>query len=248
MGITFKTTDRSAQNLTTNNYPIPWSMTRAEQAVLIQLLRVTKPKVAIEIGTYNGGSLQVISEFSEKVYALDLEASFKDKRCENLPNVTYLIGNSQSILPQLVDKINKSDEVVEFVLIDGDHSAKGVLEDINNVLKLIPKSAITVILHDSFNPDCRSGMKAYDYNTNPYVKYVELDYVTGAFNHDNLYREMWGGFGCIEMSPQMRTKPIKIEEYQKQLYKITYYKSIHFYRKFFWFLKPIYKVFKKTFR
>lgn len=246
MNSSSKSTNQSAQNLTANTFPIPWSMTRAEQAVLIQLLNTTKPKVAIEIGTYNGGSLQVISKFSEKVYALDLDASYRDKRCEDLSNVEYLIGNSQNIMPQLADKINKSDDVVEFILIDGDHSAKGVLEDINNVLKLIPKSAITVILHDSFNPDCRRGMKAYNYNNNPYVKHVELDYVTGAFNHDNLYREMWGGFGCILMSPQKRTKPLAIEEYQKKLFKTTYYSSIHFYRKFLWFLKPIYKVFKKT--
>lgn len=228
----------------TNQFPIPWSMSRAEQATLIQLLQSIKPKVAIEIGTYNGGSLQAISEFSDKVYAIDLTPEYRDSGCEHFSNVNYLIGDSKSVVPELVEKINNNDEVVEFILIDGDHSTSGVLEDITNILKLIPKQAITIILHDSFNPACRKGMKLYDYNANPYVHSVELDYVTGAFNHDGLYREMWGGFANIEMQPEKRTTPIIITTYQDKLFQITYYKSIHFFRKFFWFLKPLYKIFK----
>ncbi|BAO74370.1 class I SAM-dependent methyltransferase [Winogradskyella sp. PG-2] len=227
------------------SYPIPWSMSRAEQATLIQLLQTIKPKTAIEIGTYNGGSLQVISEFSDKVYAVDLTPSYRDKRCDNLTNVEYLIGDSKTVVPKLVDVINKNDEIVEFVLIDGDHSSKGVLEDITNVLKLIPKQLITIILHDSFNPACREGISLYNYNSNPFVHYVELDFVTGAFNHDGLYREMWGGFACIEMQTKERETSVTISSYQEKLFKVTYYKSIHFYRKFFWFLKPIYRIFKK---
>lgn len=227
-----------------NQFPIPWSMTRAEQAVLLETLRIIKPKCAIEIGTFNGGSLQVISKYSEKVYAVDLTPSYRDECCEEFTNVNYLVGDSKKIIPELVREINNNNEVVEFVLIDGDHSKNGVLEDITNILKLIPKSAITVILHDSFNPNCRAGIKAYDYNANLYVHYVEIDYVTGAFNHDGLYREMWGGFACIKMSAEKRMTTLKILSYQDKLFRITYYKSIHFFRKFLWFLKPIYKVFK----
>lgn len=228
-----------------DRYTIPWSMTRAEQAMLIQILQDKKPKVAIEIGTYNGGSLQVLSDFSEKVYAIDITPSYRDKKCDNFSNVEYLIGDSKAIVPDLITRLNASNEIVEFVLIDGDHSSKGVLEDITNILKLIPKKPILIILHDSFNPNCRQGMKAYDYNANKHVETVELDFVTGAYNHDGLYREMWGGFAAITMSPNTRSTNLKITEYQDKLYKITYYKSIHFYKKLFWFARPIYKLFKK---
>jgi hypothetical protein len=232
-------------NHISKQYPIPWSMLRAEQATLIQVLKSIKPKVAIEIGTYNGGSLQVISDYSEKVYAIDLTPSYRDQRCDNLLNVDYLVGDSKRIIPELIRKINDSDDIVEFILIDGDHSCEGVLEDITNVLKLIPKQPITIILHDSFNPACRKGMTIYDYNANPYVNDIELDYVTGAFNHDGLYREMWGGFACIELSPVKRSTTLEVSAYQDQLFKTTYYRSIHFFRKLFWFLKPIYNIFKK---
>jgi hypothetical protein len=235
----------TTSHLITNRFAIPWSMSRAEQATFIQLLQTIKPKVTIEIGTYNGGSLQVISEYSEKVYAIDLTPSYRDEHCDNLTNVNYLIGDSKTVVPELIDKLNNSDAIVEFILIDGDHSTEGVLNDISNVLKLVPKNTITIILHDSFNPTCRKGMELYDYNANPYVHSVEIDYVTGAFNHDGLYREMWGGFAKIEMQPEKRTTPLVVSTYQNKLFKTTYYRSIHFYRKFFWFLKPIYRIFKK---
>ncbi|MGB1232455.1 MAG: class I SAM-dependent methyltransferase [Winogradskyella sp.] len=231
--------------LITSQYPIPWSMTNAEQATLIQVLQNIKPKVAIEIGTYNGGSLQVISEFSEKVYAIDLTPSNRDKGCNAFSNVDYLIGDSKQIIPELVKKINANNEIVEFILIDGDHTAKGVLEDITNVLQLLPKQPITIILHDSFNPTCRKGMRACNYNANTYVHNVELDFVTGAFNHDGLYREMWGGFACIQLLPELRKTALEVNAYQDKLYRITYLKSIHFYKKILWFLKPIYKILKK---
>ncbi|MCA0153391.1 class I SAM-dependent methyltransferase [Winogradskyella vincentii] len=233
------------EDMISSNFPIPWSMTRAEKATLIQLLQNIRPEVAIEIGTYNGGSLQVLSEFSEKVYAIDITPEYRDEQCNRLKNVEYLLGDSKVMIPQLINKINDSNENIEFVLIDGDHSTKGVLEDITNILKIVPKKPITIILHDSFNPACRKGMKAYDYSNNDYVHKVELDYVTGAFNHDGLYREMWGGFGLIQLRPDKRTESIAVSEYQGKLYRVTYFRSIHFFRKLFWFLKPIYKIFKK---
>jgi hypothetical protein len=245
MDTTTTATQSAIPNHISAQYPISWSMSRAEQATLIQVLKNIKPKVAIEIGTYKGGSLQVISDYSEKVYAVDLTPSDRDERCENLSNVDYLIGDSKRIIPELVNKINNSNDVVEFILIDGDHSYEGVLEDITNLLKLTPKQPITIILHDSFNPACRKGMRLYDYSANPYVSYVELDYITGAFNHDGLYREMWGGFACIVLSHEKRLTALEIYAYQDRLFETTYYRSIHFFRKFFWFLKPFYKVFKK---
>ena len=233
------------EDMISSNFPIPWSMTKAEKATLIQLLQNIRPEVAIEIGTYNGGSLQVLSEFSEKVYAIDITPEYRDEQCNRLKNVEYLLGDSKVMIPQLINKINDSNENIEFVLIDGDHSTKGVLEDITNILKIIPKKPIIIILHDSFNPACRKGMKAYNYSNNDYVHKVELDYVNGAFNHDGLNREMWGGFGLIQLKPDKRIESIVVSEYQGKLFKVTYFRSIHFLRKLFWFLKPIYKVFKK---
>jgi predicted O-methyltransferase YrrM len=46
-----------------------WMMSPAEQVALSFLLDRLRPKVAIEIGTRFGGSLQVISQYAERVYS-----------------------------------------------------------------------------------------------------------------------------------------------------------------------------------
>lgn len=226
-------------------FQIPWSMTKAEKEILIRLLETIKPKISLEIGTFNGGSLQVMSHFSDKVYAIDLNANYRDTRCDKFSNVDYLIGDSKRIVPELVSKINSTLENIDFILIDGDHTSQGVLADIANVLKLVPKKSITVLLHDSFNPECRKGIKLYNYDANSFVHNVELDFAKGVFNLKGLYRQMWGGFALIEMLPEKRKSELKINSNHNKIYKKTYFMSIHFFKNTFWFLKPIYKVFKK---
>src|SRR5437868_8530331 len=51
-----------------------WEMSPSEQVALVFLLEYLRPKVAIEIGTRFGGSLQVLSHFSDRVYSLDIDA------------------------------------------------------------------------------------------------------------------------------------------------------------------------------
>ena len=109
-------------NFLEKDYPIPWSMSLAEKTALILLLQDIKPRVSIEIGTFKGGSLQALSKFSEKVYALDINPNRRDPRCAHFENVEFIIGESKEMLPKLVKSINDSDEIIEFVLIDGDQS------------------------------------------------------------------------------------------------------------------------------
>lgn len=237
--------DSGSPTFTKNQFSIPWSMSRAEQYCMIQLLSNNKPNIAIEIGTYKGGSLQVLSHYATKVYAIDISSDSRDSRCDNLNNVDYLIGDSKVVLPELLKKIEDNGEDLEFILIDGDHSEKGVFQDILNIMSYTPKKALQIILHDSFNPNCRKGMKRYDYNTNKKIHYIELDFIPGMYNHDGLSRQMWGGFATIIMLPEDRNKTLQIFENQKKSYEITYFKSIHFIKNIFGFIKPIFRSFKK---
>ena len=56
---------------------IEWQMSRAEKYCFIHLLQHLKPETSIEIGTYMGGSLQVISKFSKQVYSIDISEAPK---------------------------------------------------------------------------------------------------------------------------------------------------------------------------
>jgi hypothetical protein len=46
--------------------PLHWQMTRWEKYGFSSILEASNPKVAIEIGTHKGGSLQVIAKYAEK--------------------------------------------------------------------------------------------------------------------------------------------------------------------------------------
>lgn len=237
--------DTNTPAFTEIDYPLNWSMTRNERYGLIYLLQKIKPKVAIEIGTYNGGSLQVISEHANKVYAIDNDPSVVERLGEKFKNVEFLIGDSKDIVPKLIQDIEDKGELLEFALIDGDHSSKGVAADIKNLINYIPKSNYHIVLHDSFNPNCRKGMKMVNYNANKHLHYVELDFISGVYAPDNLKREMWGGLAHIILLPEPRQTSFQIYESQERLYNIAYKRSIHFIKDRLSFLKPLIRLFRK---
>lgn len=237
----FLTNNTGSPNFLESDYALDWSMTRNERYCLIKLLEKLKPKIAIEIGTYNGGSLQVISQYAEKVYAIDTDSTIQERLKDKFDNVVYLVGDSKIIVPELIKELQAKNESIEFALIDGDHSTLGVKTDIENLIQYIPEKSLNIILHDSFNPNCRKGMKAVNYHNNKYVHYVELDYITGAFAPDGLKKEMWGGFAHIVLLNEERKDTLEIYESQKKLYEIAYLHSKHFIKNKLQFLKPILK-------
>ena len=74
---------------------------------LIFLLEHLRPKVAIEIGTEDGGSLQVLSHFCDRVFAIDRDQDVPRRLEGKFSNVEYLIGPSQKILPPLIDRLQR---------------------------------------------------------------------------------------------------------------------------------------------
>ena len=132
-----------------------WQMSPSEQMGLIYLLQQLRPKVAIEIGTRFGGSLQVLAKYCEKVYSLDIDPEVPARMAGQYKNVEYLIGPSTQTLPALLQKLTVQKAELAFVLVDGDHSAQGVRADINAILQFKPIVPLYVVMHDSFNPECR---------------------------------------------------------------------------------------------
>lgn len=129
-----------------------WQMTDAERSALAALLSELRPECAIELGTYKAGSLGIISKFSKQVYTLDIDPSCPDAYAERFPNAKFIVGKSNETLPPLIEKIQRSDVPLSFVLIDADHSEAGVRGDIENVIRYKPIRPLYIIMHDSFNP------------------------------------------------------------------------------------------------
>ncbi len=198
-------------NIIDKDFNLHWEMTSAEKNALYNILNDLRPSVSIEIGTRFGGSLQVISRFSETVYSFDIDESVK-KLKSKFKNVEFIIGDSMKEIPVFLSEFKKTDKNIEFILIDGDHSQTGIKTDIDNILKIIPKKDIYVMMHDSFNPYCRQGIINAKWHECPYVHDVQIDFIHGIFSPTvETDRCMWGGFALALLKPQKRDFNIEIK-------------------------------------
>lgn len=220
---------------------IEWQMSRAERYCLIHLLEYLNPEYSIEIGTYQGGSLQVLSKYSKKVYSIDIDSEPKNKLKNRFKNVIFKVGKSYDIINKVLKEIESKNGKINFILVDGDHSRNGVKKDLEHILSHDFKHPLTIILHDSFNPQCRAGMKSINYNNYNFIEHIDLDFIHGCFSPNENYKEMWGGFAIIKINPKINESSSFVNQSQDLLFKTIYRNSIHFVKDKLLFLKPFKK-------
>jgi hypothetical protein len=186
----------SLQNLFTRSHA-EWMMTLDERAALEGILVATKPSLALEIGTARGGSLDRISMHSAVVHSFDL-VRHSELTDERFPNVNFHVGDDHQLLPALLDELAVAAATVDFVLVDGDHAARGVHCDLEDLLSS-PCIADTVILvHDTINERVRAGLEQVTWQEFENVRFVDLDFLTGRlFRDERFCDELWGGFALI---------------------------------------------------
>jgi hypothetical protein len=194
-----------------------WQMLDSERSTLSAVLSSLKAACAIEVGVYRAGSLGLLAANCAKVYALDIDPQCAAMYASRFPNVEFIIGPSAQTLPALIGRLQASDQPIDFVLIDADHSAAGVRGDVESVLCYRPtKRPLYVIMHDSFNPECRRGMKEAAWDANPHVHAVELDFVVGLLAGDDerpgYERSMWCGLGLAILFPEKRVGSLVVHE------------------------------------
>jgi hypothetical protein len=171
-----------------------WLMSLGERAALEGLLGQLKPRLAIEIGTGNGGSLQRIAAHSVDVHSVDIaEWEFV------LPaNAQFHLGESDRILPQLLDRFTREGRNVDFVLVDGEHSAQAVGSDLLHLLSSPAIRRTVIVIHDTLNETVRKGVERVPLSDFPKVRYVLLDFVTGFMIQTGPFaRQLWGGLGLV---------------------------------------------------
>lgn len=210
--------------------PLHWQMTRWEKFGLDAVLRTAKAPVAIEVGTYQGGSLQLIARHATKVYSIDISSQYREQLSKAIPNAVFRTGDSKTELPQLLREIQQKTEDLGFVLIDGDHSEQGVRTDLNAALAYTPTRPLLIVLHDSFNPSCRKGILSADWSS-PYIHFAEIDFVPGVF-HAKAFDTaeagtMYGGLALIIMQPARRTGPLTVHQCQEGMFDAVFLQSIH---------------------
>lgn len=177
-----------------------WQMTPGERVALDGVLAAVKPRLAIEIGTAQGGSLERIAAHSGEVHSFDLVEP--DLPADRLGNVALHVGDSHVLLPETLAELAAADRNVDFVLVDGDHTADGVRRD---MLDLVASPAVrrTVILvHDTLNDSVREGLEAFASSAEAHGVAFEWDFIGGHLSHGPVYHhQLWGGLGLAIVDP-----------------------------------------------
>ncbi len=167
-------------------------MSYGEQAALSGILLVLRPRVALELGTFRGGSLAPIATYSQEVHTFDLASHVT----EALPNVTYHIGDSRVTLPRVLGDLAEGGRHVDFVLVDGDHSRAGVEADMTNLLHSPALSTTVILLHDCANEGVREGARNAILAADG-LAYADLSFVSPPARRGSPLRELWGGLGIV---------------------------------------------------
>ncbi len=191
-----------------------WQMMESERIALTGVLARLRPRGALEVGVYYGGSLSLAAQFSERIFAIDIEPAVRDRFV--LPdNVELLIGNSQELIPQALARFEQLGLPLEYVLIDADHSADGVRRDLNLVLKYRPRKPMVILAHDSGNENCRKGILTANWSGNPHVHWVQCDFVPGQIIEHSIQNgrgEVWGGLALAYLDPQPRVGDLVVSQ------------------------------------
>lgn len=174
----------------------PQQMSLGERAALEGVLVSLKPPLAIEIGTAEGGSLRRIAEHSPEVHSFDLVAP--DPETAAIAHATFHSGDGHELLPAFLAELVEAGRNVEFVLVDGDHSADGVRRDAEDLLASEAVGQTVILFHDTANEEVRAGIDAVDFDAHAKVAHVEPDFVAGSvFSDPGLRGEIWGGLGIV---------------------------------------------------
>lgn len=174
----------------------PWQMSFGERAAIEGVLAQLKPRLAVEIGTAEGGSLGRIADHSTRAISFDLVEP--EPHVRKLPNVELRTGDSHELLPRELDRLAGAGEDIDFVLVDGDHSAEGARLDVEDLLASEAISHTVILAHDSLNPEVRRGLEEVDYSRHDKVALVDLDFVGGYVPAEPPMKgECWGGLALI---------------------------------------------------
>jgi hypothetical protein len=187
-----------------------WMMAPADRAALAATVARLKPAVAVEIGTAKGGSLAVLAKGCGKVYSIDIDpAAAKLAADRAFANVEFVTGDSAKVLPALLKKMAKKKEHPTLLLVDGNSETAAVRADIEAILTNLgmPKGETVILMHDSFHPRCRAGIRAAAWAACKYVRSVEVDLTPGTQGANG---HLWNGLAIAVLGPKARKGDVQI--------------------------------------
>ncbi len=138
----------------------PAELLPAERLVLLALVSGLRPRACLEIGTFRGGSADLICAALDaagagRLVCLDPRPQIAPETLERLAGrATLLRGDSPAAIPEAARLVGGS---FDFVFVDGDHGRAGVAADLEGCLPFLADGA-HVLLHDAHFRDVRAGI------------------------------------------------------------------------------------------
>jgi predicted O-methyltransferase YrrM len=177
---------------------------RPEILELMQQVQALRPKVIVEIGTANGGTLFLWTRLAAPgatIISIDLPGgkwgdgyarwrSWLYRRFA-LPGQTIHLVRADSHDPATVEQVRGLiDQPVDFLFIDGDHSYAGVKQDFEQFAPLVQSGGL-IALHD-----IARHRAEYDCHVDQFwAELQETGRTTELINHVN---QGWAGIGILQ--------------------------------------------------
>jgi hypothetical protein len=154
------------------------------------------------------------------VFSIDIDPSIPEKLRPLEKNVSFLTGPSFIVLPLLLKELECSGIPVDFILIDKVHPVGGMKRDIACLLSYVPEKPLFVMMHDSFNSECRRGILEAEWEKSPYVNWVDVDLVPGRIVEEEGSNkgQLGGGFGLAYFLPHQRATALQINQSAKMMF------------------------------
>ncbi|MCP6762841.1 MAG: glycosyltransferase [Fischerella sp. CENA71] len=199
-----------------------WQMHDAERMALTGLLAKHQPKCSLEIGTNEGGSLSLISQYSEMVFSIDIDPGVSS-RIATMDNVSFVTGASTTVLPLLFQALNEADIPIDFMLLEADHSSNDLGKNIEIILTYVPKQPMFFAIHNSFKAEHRHVIMTAKWHDSPYIVWIDVDFVPGCITEgDKLAkRETRGGLALALFSPTPRHSDLRITASANSVYELA---------------------------
>jgi hypothetical protein len=161
--------------------PSKWMMHPSERLAILGVVSTLQPMRTLEFGCASGGLTCWLSEYSHEVVTVDID-----------PGINSVVAGLGNVTPMCMTTLEAARSIraqgqrFDLTIIDAEHSKQGVQSDLENALGF----SDVIVLHDTFYPPCREGIRAALSGRNVYF---DLDLVPGGLQTDGL----WGGVGIV---------------------------------------------------
>ena len=129
------------------------------------LEKIYKPKVYVELGLYQGETLQKIQPFVEKGYGVDINENVFLENLKHHSNLEIIYTKTEYFFKNF-------DKQIDMAFIDADHCYDSALADFENVYKILNTGGI-IILHDTDPEDDKLIHPGYCGDSYKMVTYLE---------------------------------------------------------------------------